>query len=336
MLNTAPDALPLIPVACGVLRRADGRVLLTQRPPGKVAAGAWEFPGGKIETGESAAEALARELHEELHVEVERARPLIRLRHAYSNRVVRLDAWLVSAHRGTIEGREGQRCAWVSLEEIERYPVLPTVAPILASLRLPEHYVFTPPDADAGRIEAGLSTLPEKALLRLRLPGLAAGPYEALARRLLPAARARGLKLILDREPEQVSALDADGWHAPERVLRKLAIRPVDSGRLFLASVHGRGGIERARALGAAAVVLGTVHESRSHPGGATLGWPGFAALAHEAGLPAYAIGGLARHALHTAFEHGAQGVAGIGAYWPAEPGPGRSRPSGASSAGIT
>ena len=107
-----------IDVAVAILIRADGRVLLAQRPAGKVYGGWWEFPGGKIEPGEGTAHALARELHEELGVEVERAYPWITRFFAYPHATVRLHFFRVLAWRGEPHGREGQAFAWQDLQAL--------------------------------------------------------------------------------------------------------------------------------------------------------------------------------------------------------------------------
>ncbi len=203
-------SLPLIDVACGVLVDGEGRLLIAQRPAGKIAAGKWEFPGGKIEPGETALEALKRELQEELGVGIGHARPLLRFRHEYSDRHVLLDTWLVDRWDGAPQSREQQAFAWRGLDQLGDLDLLPTVTPILGALRLPPHYVFTPPEASLGALLMGLGKLPRGALLRLRLPSLAASDYLDVARTLLPACRIAGLKLILDREPAMVAAIGAD------------------------------------------------------------------------------------------------------------------------------
>ncbi len=230
--------LPLIEVACGVLQRADGQVLLAQRPEGKIAAGYWEFPGGKIEPGESADEALLRELHEELGVAVRAARPLIRLRHAYHNRIVILDTWLVTDFDGEPQSRENQALAWVALDAIAAYTTLPTVAPILKPLRLPAHYVFTPPTIDPAMLRDRLPALPGDALLRLRLPALDDRAYAALAASL----RDGGRRLVLDRDPALARELDC-GWHATTRAWRALRQRP--DVPAFYGSAHDRATLMR-------------------------------------------------------------------------------------------
>ena len=306
-------ALPLIQVACGVLQRADGAVLLAQRPEGKIAAGFWEFPGGKIEPGESAYAALARELFEELGVTVRAARPLIRLRHAYSNRIVVLDTWLVSAFDGQPELRENQALAWAALDAVSGYDCLPTVAPILKPLRLPADYVFTAPTMDAAAIRAGLTRLPRQALLRLRLPALSDADYAALASSLVDDVQQTGLQLVLDRSIELSRELGC-GWHAPVAAWRDLPSRPDVTA--FFGSAHTLEELLALNALAADAAVLGHVQATRSHADQEPLGWQGFADAALEAGLPVYAIGGVGSSDHELAWNNGGQGCAGINAYW--------------------
>jgi 8-oxo-dGTP diphosphatase len=306
-------SLPLIQVACGVLQRADGAVLLAQRPEGKIAAGFWEFPGGKIELGESAGAALSRELVEELGVVVRAARPLIRLRHAYSNRIVVLDTWLVSAFDGEPESRENQALAWAALDAVSGYDCLPTVAPIMKPLRLPADYVFTSPTMSEAAIRAGLARLPRNALLRLRLPASTDADYAALARSLVDEVKRAGLGLVLDRSIDLSCEL-ACGWHAPVAAWRGLQARP--DVPAFFGSAHTREELLALNALDADAAVLGHVQATRSHADQAPLGWSGFAGAALEAGLPVYAIGGVGAGDHDQAWNHGGQGCAGINAYW--------------------
>jgi len=309
------DPRPILEVACGVLRNARGEVLLAQRPEGKVAAGFWEFPGGKVEPGESVAGALARELHEELGVSVTQARPLIRLRHAYSNRIVQLDTWLVTGFDGEPSSREMQALAWCGLGEIARLQTLPTVAPILKPLRLPVDYVFTRPDATVASIRAGLDRLPAGALLRLRLPKLDDFGYAALARMLQPEAQARGLTLMLDREPGLSRELGC-GLHATSKVWPTLTSRPVPAHLPFAVSVHSAEELSRLAALDVDAAVLGHVLATPTHEGQPGLGWNGFSEAVWECGLPVYAIGGVGPADHERIWAAGGQGSAGIGAYW--------------------
>lgn len=306
---------PVIHVACGVLVRADGAVLLAQRPEGKIAAGYWEFPGGKIETGESAAAALARELHEELGVTVRTTSPLIRFAHEYSNRRVVLDTWTVTAFDGEPHGRENQALQWVQPAALAAIsPLLPTVLPTIKALALPAHYVFTQDSLAPLQDLAALARLPRGALLRLRWPQLDDAAYARAAAQWLPVAQLCGLRVLLDRAPSLVAALHADGWHCSETTLRRLQRRP--EVPLAIASVHDAAALALAASLGFDAAVLGPVQATATHPGVATLGWTGFSALRGEQPLPVFAIGGLGLEQLDIARAANAQGIAAISSYW--------------------
>jgi 8-oxo-dGTP diphosphatase len=148
--------------------------------------------------------------------------------------------------------------------------------------------------------------------LRLRLPGAGDAAYRTTARALADA----GERLLLDRDPADVGALDAGGFHATAAVLSQLRARPVAAEKWFGASCHGAADLARARELGADYAVLGPVRTTATHPDAAPLGWERFAQLAIGAGLPVYAIGGLGPADLAAAWQHGAQGVAGISAFW--------------------
>ena len=313
---------PVIPVVCGVLSRPGGEVLITQRPQGKIAAGKWEFPGGKIEAKEDAETALRRELKEELDVEVREARPLIRIAHDYSDRRVILDTWLVTVWGNEVRGLENQACAWVSPRRLGSYDLLAADAPIIKSLQLPEQYVFTPPQASEAEILEGLDQIPRRALLRLRLPALDDSGYLQVARRVVPACRELGIRTILDRDFEMTSRLGADGTHVSAFNLRNLSRRRHPG--LVLASCHGSAEIESAAAADVDAIVVGPVRQTATHPNFAPLGWTAFAGLAQMANVPVYAIGGVGPENLRDAFGCYAQGVAGISAYWnPARQGQG-------------
>jgi len=128
-VSAAPERPP-VDVAVGVLVDDAGRFLLTSRPAGKVYAGYWEFPGGKLEAGESVEAALRRELHEELGIEIDRVEPWKVEVVDYPHARVRLHFCKVRAWRGAFEMREGQRMAWQDLP-VDVVPVLPGTVPVL-------------------------------------------------------------------------------------------------------------------------------------------------------------------------------------------------------------
>lgn len=318
MPSTGPSsgsgATPLL-VAAGCLQRPDGRVLICRRPGHKIYPGQWEFPGGKREDGETAVEALRRELREELGIEVTDCEPLIRLRHDYPELSVLLDVWRVSAWRGTVRSNEHPESAWVSPGQLDRWDLLDANRSIITALRLPTHYVFTPPIASLPPLRQHLPALPRGALLRLRLPGIPDADYAQLAAELQADCRERGLQLVLDRDPALSAALGC-GWHASAATLSGCQHRPIARGQWFAASCHNARELADARKLNADFAVLGPVFPTATHAGAVSLGWERFGQLAIDSGFPVYAIGGVGPEQLNAARAQGALGVAGISAYW--------------------
>jgi 8-oxo-dGTP diphosphatase len=123
-------------VAAALMRSGEfPQLLIAQRPAGKWQAGRWEFPGGKIEPGESPREALARELREELGVEIQIAQPLGQFTYAYPDRSVEIDLWLVTQYLGEPQGLDDQALRWVSLDEIAGCDLLEADRPMIEPLR---------------------------------------------------------------------------------------------------------------------------------------------------------------------------------------------------------
>ena len=138
--------LPLINVAVAVIQREDGRVLMAERPYGKESAGFWEFPGGKFELGESAEQAIARELYEELGIKFNVAYPWIHYKYICPDRIVRLHVYRVFAWKGMPFGREGQRISWENPDAVTVSPLLPANNKILQAITLPLIYAITNTD----------------------------------------------------------------------------------------------------------------------------------------------------------------------------------------------
>lgn len=295
----------IIEVAAAVIQRPDGSFLLAQRPRGKVYAGYWEFPGGKIEPGEPAQAALARELHEELGIDVETAYPWITREYVYPHGHVRLNFFRVVSWKGEPHPREDQAIAWQAPQGAMASPMLPANAPVLASLALPHEYAIT----DAARYGAAamLSRLERRLeqglkLVQVREPDLK--ERAAFTRQVLGLAHRYGCKVMLKEA-------GGDGRHYTAAELSRLAERP--QGGLAAASCHTREELERAMQLGLDFAVVGPVLEKR---GADVLGWNRFAELVQGATLPVYAIGGVTRGDMRNAWRAGAHGVAMIRGSW--------------------
>jgi 8-oxo-dGTP diphosphatase len=300
----------LVEVAAAVIQRADGSFLLARRPVGKVYAGYWEFPGGKVEAGEPAERALARELHEELGIEVGMSYPWITRVYAYAHATVRLNFFRVTSWKGDPHPREGQAIAWERAGAVAAEPMLPANAPVLAALALPYEYAITDAQSrGAGPMLARIRERLDNGLKLLQVRDKDLPQREEFARAVLQLARQRGAKVLINGGPDL-----ADGVHYTAARLMRLAERPGTG--LAGASCHNAAELQRAMSLELDFAVLGPVKPTPSHPGATTLGWDGFAHIAHGASIPVYAIGGMRHRDLETAWHAGAHGVAMVSGAW--------------------
>lgn len=308
-----------VEVAAAVLQRDDGTFLLAERPPGKPYAGYWEFPGGKIEGGESAANALARELHEELGIDVEHCYPWLTRDYDYEHAAVRLRFFRVTRWSGELHGRESQAFAWQHVDRMTVSPLLPANGPILRALALPTFYGIT--NASETGIRVFLLRL-ELALQRglrfvqIREKALADQALLEFAARATALAHRYGASVLVNGGPEIADRAGADGIHLTASRLMSLDARP--DCELVGASVHDERELARAAALGIDFVVLGPVQETASHPGARAIGWPRFRELIAGYPLPVFAVGGMRSQDLPAAWETGAHGIAAIRSAWPA------------------
>jgi 8-oxo-dGTP diphosphatase len=299
--------------------RGDGRFLLGQRPAGKVYAGYWEFPGGKVEPGEAPVDALKRELSEELGIEVVRAYPWLTRDYDYAHAAVRLRFFRVVRWSGELHGRENQRFSWQLPDAISVDPLLPANAPILRALRLPAVYAITNA-AELGerefleRLERALAQ--GLKLLQVREKAMSGDPGLRFAAEVVRLDHAHGARVLLNGNAGLVQRIGADGVHLTSAQLRQLEQRP--ASELVGASCHDAEELARAQALGSDFVVLGPVKPTPSHPGAPGIGWHAFAALLKDCTLPVYALGGLKPVDLETAWDRGAHGISMMRGAWPA------------------
>ena len=303
----------IVDVAAAVIERPDGSFLLAQRPPGKVYAGWWEFPGGKVEDGEAADHALARELHEELGIDVQTAYPWITRVHVYEHATVRLSFFRVTRWRGDPQAREKQSFVWQRIDAPIAEPMLPANAPVLASLALPLEYAIT--DAQTIGAAEQLSLVEARMKDGLRLVQVRDKDHWERTRLIYVVtsmARQYGAKVLVNGGPA------ADGIHFSAAQLMTMRSRP-EAGpncTLMAASCHTVDELGHAMAIGLDFVVLGPVKPTRSHPGAHVLGWDNFRRIAEGASIPVYAIGGLRRSDMDDARRAGAHGLAMISGSW--------------------
>ncbi|MBI5910224.1 MAG: Nudix family hydrolase [Betaproteobacteria bacterium] len=311
-MNTA-----IVEVVAAVIERPDGRFLLAQRPAGKVYAGFWEFPGGKVEPDEPLAAALARELREELGIDVEIAHPWIVQMYTYAHATVRLNFFRVRAWRGEPHAKEEQQLAWQRAAAVDVAPLLPANAPVLRALQLPFEYAIT----HAGEVGVAeqLSRLDARLaqglrLIQVREKGMDAPELERFAAAVIAKARLHGARVLINSDIELAERLGADGVHLAAAQLARLQHRPALGW--CGASCHNAAELARAARLGVDFAVLGPVQATPSHPDATPLGWEGFTALARGATLPVLALGGMVPGDLETAWRCGAHGIAMVRGSW--------------------
>ncbi len=308
---------PVTEVAAAVIQRSDGSLLLAQRPAGKLYPGYWEFPGGKVEPGESAIDALKREIREELDVEIVSATPWITRVHPYAHATVRLHFFRVTEWRGEFRGMEDQAHTWQRVDALDVGPMLPANTPIFRALSLPPMYGIT--NASELGVSVFLRHLDQALERRLQLiqfreRGLPPATLPALAAGVIKRAHAHGARVLINGDVELARRIGADGVHLTAAQLARTQSRPDFS--LVGASCHTREELNHAAAMNLDFAVLGAVKNTPTHPDQSPMGWERFQALIADAPIPVYGIGGLAPGDLPQAQQCGAHGIAMQRAAW--------------------
>lgn len=309
---------PLVHVVAGVMTDARDRVLLARRTEGRDLAGLWEFPGGKVDPGETPMQALARELDEELGIRVQATEPLICVPQQYRDKRILLEVHRVTRYAGKPRDREQQALAWSPHDRLATYPMPPADRPVVAALTQPARYLVTP---DCPGDTRGFLGLLERALgagirrVQLRVRALAGRELARLATEAKRRCDLAGAQLLLNGETELARELGC-GLHLRADQLLQLEQRPLPAAQLLAASCHDQAELARAHAIGCDFAVLGPVARTPSHPGRNPLGWAAFARLRENVPLPVYGLGGLGVADLAMARAHGAQGIAAIRGLW--------------------
>jgi 8-oxo-dGTP diphosphatase len=308
---------PITEVVAAVLTRPGGEVMLARRPVGKVYAGYWEFPGGKVEPGESLDTALARELHEELGIVVTRAGRWITRVFAYEHATVRLNFFRVFEWTGEPHPHEGQIFSWQLPDRVIVEPLLPANFPIVKALTLPpvlgiSHAESLGVDSFLARLDIALHH--GLKLIQLRDKTLPEDTRLELARETVRRARPFGARVLVNGSLALARAAGADGVHLDSSAAAPLHARP--DCEWVGVSCHDAAELAHAAAIVADFALLSPVLPTLTHPGAATLGWNNFSALAAASPIPVYGLGGLGRDDVALAQSHGAHGVALLRGAW--------------------
>ena len=311
-------------VAVAVFLKPDGTFLLSSRPEGKPYAGYWEFPGGKIELGESIRDALVRELIEELNVTITRTTPWFTFMMHYTHATVRLHCWRVTAWQGEMRGMERQQFAWQQLNanhELTVTPTLPGCVPIFKALALPLIYGRADPgemstesylqhlrlswshNASNASPVLEFESSNNKPMIQLHANNLSAvmgAAHAVFVERVQKLAHEAGIKMLIGGDISLAKNIGADGVQLNATQLYSLTERP--DFALVGATVSTREELLLAAKWQCDFAVMELADTSHFN-------WPAFAELIQATPLPCYASGALTTNDLAIAITHGAHGI---------------------------
>ncbi len=307
-------------VAVAAIVNDKDEVLVSQRKQDSHLGGYWEFPGGKLEPGETFESALCRELKEELDIVPLSRRPLIRTRYHYPEKSVLLEVWKVESFTGNPRGIEGQQIEWRTLNSLEHKHFPSADIPIINSLLLPSRYLITGEFSSAADFKQRLVTALSDGikLVQLRLTHdwvtTSTESYVLEIAEICKNVCRQNAARLMFNVPEELEFLVDDGVHLNSRQLLAINARP--DTNLVSASCHNRQELEHAQSIGVDFAVLSPVLKTRSHPHADPLGWVAFHELVDHINIPVFALGGVTDDDIEQAWKSGGQGIAAISALW--------------------
>ena len=316
--------MKVVHVAVAVIERGND-ILIAHRPGHVHQGGLWEFPGGKVESGETVQQALKRELNEELGIDIDLnngIQPLLRIRHNYSDKSVLLDVWKVTSFSGKAKGMEGQPVKWVGKHLLTGYSFPEANKPIISAINLPQKYLITGGFDSADDCLARLrSAIIEHRveIVQFRSHDLRlkdSSEYIDLASSLITLCHQHKVLFLLNSAPSLLSHVKADGVHLTFAEAMSHKSRPVPSGKILGISCHNEEELIWAKGLNPDYVILSPIKETKTHVGAVPLGWPAFQKLADLAPCPVFALGGMESGDMSNALSMGAQGIAAIREWW--------------------
>lgn len=306
-------------VAVAVIVNDLNQVLISKRPEHAHQGGLWEFPGGKIEADESVEQALVREINEELNIQIQHPRPLIKIEHHYSDKSVVLDVWLIKDFHGNPVGAEDQPIKWELISDLKAVDFPKANVAIINALQLPDLYMISGRFDSAEEFESILkkSLSQGDRIVQLRCKEIHdAEKYLQLAASAKIICEQYAAKLILNTSLDNFNQSLADGLHLNSQSLFIYKNRPIASDKWLSVSCHNEQEIKQAEKLKADIILLSPVNETTSHPGVKGIGWQKFSTMVRSCACPVYALGGMKISDREISRSAGAQGIAAISSLW--------------------
>ena len=307
-----------IEASVGIIFNESFQLLMAERPQSKTWSGWWEFPGGKIEKGETPLEALKRELKEEIGISVIDAEKWIVRKYAYEGYEVTLHFYKVTQWSGNIEAKEEQKISWVLPDNNVVSPILPANDLIFKAISLPDIYAITNAYEYSGnflnKVEQQLNN--GLGLIQIREKAISKNAFIELTKEIIQMAGNFDAKVMINSDINLAYKLNADGVHLNSSLLHRLSEIPKDL--IVSASCHSARDIEKAMTMGVSFVVLSPVQKTQSHPNTTPIGWDSFSKITQNYSIPIYALGGMKQDDIENAFNAGAIGIASQRAIWEA------------------
>ena len=303
-----------IHVAVGVIKTDDKHVLISKRHAHLHQGGLWEFPGGKIDAGETVQQALARESHEELGITVSQTQPLIQIPYDYGDKHVLLDVHVVTAYSGEPHSKEDQEIRIVPIAALRQFDFPAANRGIVSAVRLPQRYMITREYASVTELLDSVEQAIANGvtLIQYRDHSLDGRDYRQRLKQIRQCCVDNDVLLIANTSLENFQQHDVDGLHLTSRRLLDCQQRPVNESMWLGASVHNLSQLQHALSINVDYVLLSPVKYTASHPDALPIGWSGFQSMALQSSVPVYALGGMTDDDLSTAIACGGRGIAGI------------------------
>ena len=304
-------------VSVAVLINNNRQVLLGQRLHPKSWEGWWEFPGGKIEKGETSVDALYREIDEEIGVKITQFKKWVIRKYSHGGNDITLHFFKVYGWEGEVTSKENQKLVWTHLQNPNVSPILPANLFIQKAFDLPKYYAITNLSETSkkvffnqlqNRISNGLK------MIQVREKNISFDEFKIFSNEVIKICKPKGVKVIINSDVNLAYEIKADGVHLRSKDL--ISIKKIPKNLIVSASCHTQEEIYIAEKLNINFLVLSAIKKTLSHPDIKPIGWDEFEKIVNRVNTPIYALGGLGVNDYSVALENGAIGIASQRSIW--------------------